>query len=525
MIAIKRKLDRMRASDSAGERGIALIMALFFMVLVAGLALVLLGVLLTQSTQGYVESKNTKTVYAAQAGLQAALGVIRSAALPADASGDVFGDPSKLPCTLEGRVDAEDPNTTYQVTISYFVSDPLGTTQAWQDSHDIECLSNSAPGISATGYPRYALIKSGGLGAAIPGRSDEEYGDRYLSAIYKFKVSNLNIAGGPIFDYAGRFCLSATTMTAGSTVKFLPLAQCVNSDNQMWIYDTDYKIKLAVTATDGNPGLCITGPVADGQATQNALLQTCLTTAARWNQLWSWTGSYSWTGQQVNIANGYSGYCLSPDSANGSDLTGKFLKVRQGGCNGQFAPSAQVGAGPAGYATKQIVNYKEFGRCTDLTNEDLNSSFMISYPCKQDPTGTGNLLAWNHKWYYTEPAPGVQTAPDQPIYVQYQNNAAQKYCLNAPLQASNSKDIWFTACNSTNVQQKWTRVYETGDYASSYLFVDFLGRCMTADSTQLFNGYISKINVQACNGSLAQKWNAPPTYVDSSFGGYREIAG
>jgi len=518
MIFITTRLRRIRELDAGGERGLALIAAVFFMVLVAGLSLVVLGVLLAQSSQGFVEAKNTKTVYAAQAGLQAALGIIRSAALPADGAGDVFGDTSKLPCTLTGKVDGETEGTGYSVTISYFITDPLGSTPQWQAANKLPCGPGTPPV-----YPRYALIKSGGLGAAVPGNSDPAYGDRYLSAIYKFRVSNINVAGGPIYNNDGKFCLSATTATVGSLIKFVKASSCTNNDLQLWIYDTDYQIKLASTAVVGAPGLCITGPVNDGEATQNAKLATCLTTVVRWNQLWSWTGSYSWTGQKKNIAGGFSNYCLSPDADNGADLTGKYLKVRTG-CKGQFAPSAQVGAGPAGYATHQIVNYKEFGRCADLTNENLNSTFMISYPCKQDPTGTGANLHWNHKWYYTEPLPGVPTAPDQEIYVNYHNDVNQRYCLNAPTYASGSKDVWFSSCNGGE-QQKWTRVYETGDYASSYLFVDYLGRCLATDPTQIFSGDISRIDVLGCNGSLAQKWNAPPTYVDSTFGGYREIAG
>jgi hypothetical protein len=517
MLLIQATIQRYRRMNRAGgaESGIALLTALFFMVLVAGLSLVLLGVILGQTTQGYVEQKNTKTVYAAQAGLQATLGILRSAALPPDGGGNVFGNVSKLPCTVTGYVDGNGVGTGYSVSVAYYTEDPLGHDDFWR-------LHNKLPhsGTCITSLPKYALINSTGTGLAVPGNANPLYGNRTLSAVYKFKVSNINISGGQILNNNQGFCLSADTATAGAAIHFLPVAQCLNNDLELWVYDLNYQIQLASTGVNNAAGLCITGPVVDGQGTQDALLQPCLTKTdpLRWNQLWSWTGDYSWRGQKQIIANGPSTYCLSPDAADGSDLTGKNLEIRNG-CKGTFDPTAQVGAGPAGYLTHQIVNYKEFGRCADLTNENLSSTFMISYPCKQDPTGTGDQLHWNHKWYYQEPTTGSTWVGQ--VYVNYNNNPAQKYCLNGPTTGS---DIYFTTCN-TSAQQVWTRVYNTGDYSTSYLFIDYQRHCMATDPTSLFHGYISEIKMQICSGSLAQKWNAPPTYDPSSFGGFREIAG
>jgi len=33
------------------------------------------------------------------------------------------------------------------------------------------------------------------------------------------------------------------------------------------------------------------------------------------------------------------------------------------------------------------------------------------------------------------------------------------------------------------------------------------------------------MTVSACNGTLAQKWNAPPGTTNATFGGYREFGG
>lgn len=50
-----------------------------------------------------------------------------------------------------------------------------------------------------------------------------------------------------------------------------------------------------------------------GAAIEDAQLQACRSDFTRWNQLWSWTGDYSWVGQNPDIASGPSNYCLSPE--------------------------------------------------------------------------------------------------------------------------------------------------------------------------------------------------------------------
>lgn len=523
MIAISNALARLRESvrarrDAAGnEQGVALLSAILFMILMAGVSVVLVSVVLGQTTPSYIAQKGTKTIYAAQAGLQTALGLIRSAAASPDYTGHVYGAPSALPCTLSGNVDGSANGITYSVTINYFLADPTGTTANWQAANKLSC---SASGVSTS--PQYAMISSQGVAPGVPNAASASIGNRSLSAVYKFKVSNVNVVGGRVYDRNKGYCMEAVSATAGSFVRFVATAQCTNDALELWIYDTDYKIKLAGTTVGGVAGLCITGPVTYGGATQNAVLQPCLsaTDPLRWNQLWSWSGSDSWQGQNIAIGSGYSGSCLATGYAAGTALTGKYLQV-SAGCNGAFAPTAQVGAGAAGYSTHQIVNYKEFGRCTDVTGENINASYEISYPCKQDPSGTGSFLLWNHKWYYTEPtAPATSFAG--PIFVYYLNNIANKYCLTTPTTGNGNYPV-FTIC-SGSTQQNWTRVYNTGTYASSYLFVDAYNRCLSVDPNDLQNSLYSKLIVGTCNGSDGQKWNAPPVYTDSTVASYKEVS-
>jgi Ricin-type beta-trefoil lectin domain len=504
--------ERVRADDS--ERGVALLSAIIFMIIMAGLSVVLVSTVLGQVVPSYIGQKSTQTINVAQSGMQAAMGLLRSAAAAPDASGNVYGSPGKLPCSVTGQVNGVADGLRYNVTIAYYPSDPLATPAPIQ----MGCTS----GGGVTDPPAYALIRSTGVGSAIPGSASATTGNRIIQAVYKFKISTVNIPGGRIYDFANNYCLDAVSASVGSLVRFLPAASCTADDKELWIYDDDYEIKLASTVTTSNPGLCISGPAVNGQPTQNVTLQACVSTAARWNELWAWIGGNTWQGQNQVIATGPSGYCLATGVADGSNLTGRYLLVATG-CSGGFAPTAEVGAGAAGYTTHQIVNYDEFGRCADVTNEDLSSSFLISYPCKQDATGVGTYLLWNHKWFYSEPPTGQASLGNQQIFVYYLDNTSSKYCLQTPAVGASPAYVTFQTCTSS-AQQKWTRVNDTGTYATSYVFIDTFGRCLATDSSDLYAGNWSKLVMQVCSPGLNQKWNAPAGQSDSTVGSYREIA-
>ncbi|ASD23181.1 hypothetical protein B7495_14565 [Cryobacterium sp. LW097] len=491
------------------DRGVALLTALMFMVMATGLSLVLLSAILSQAVPAYTAQKNTRTVYAAQAGLQSALAVIRSADAPADSAGHIFGAPKELPCSLSGRVAADGTGATYAVTVEYFIVDPTEMTASDRASNAKPCSSSNGLG---TIVPRYAYVVSKGQDVAIPGTASAAVGNRTLSAVYSFKITNVNVAGGLIFS-GNSYCLEADSAADNSRVKFVPKAQCTKTPLQLWTYTADYQLKLA---SSGTPGVCITGPSSSNGGTQDARLRTCKskTDSARWNQLWSWTGDYTWQGQNSSNT-GASNYYLSP----GSISNGSYLRVSNGR-SGSFSPSLEIGAGAASYGTHQLVNYREFGRCADVTNGQIGYSYMISYPCKQDPTGTGNNLDWNHKWYYTEPDLPATTSAVQFIYVI--DGSGNYKCLTAP--ASGGIELTFQNCVQ-NVRQYWTRTNDTGNYAGSYLVIN-QGKCLFADTSALHtDGTSSRLRLTSCNGSLAQKWNAPPTATESTVGGYSEVAG
>ena len=548
-----------RFAPNANESGVALLSAILFMIIMGGIGTVIVGTVLGQVHPTYLDQKDTQTVYAAQAGMQAAFSRFRAATLTnasgvvqTDSQGNPLGDPSKLPCSftgpaLTGNVDPTTPSNgvAYNVSIYYYSTDPtyLTTAAVPVPPGNLPCAGSGGVTSTTANPVKYALIYSSGVGNLLPGASaGSTAGNRSLGAVYQFKVSTVNIVGGLINDYAtgGAYCLSAVSASAGSLIKFLPATSCTAANKilDLWTYAPDYTIKLASSTANGAAGLCITGA-----SVGNAVLQAC---TASWSQLWDWQGNNTWTGVNSNGV-GDSGWTLGTGFAAGANLTNQPLLVQNGGTNGGLAPSAAVGDGNASYATNEIVNYQEFGRCMDDTGEDPNAGHMISYPCKQNPGGGG--VKWNQRFYYTEPPVQVASVSDtwpapptsgpqtyQQITVEDNANPPTvQYCLTWVSSASKPTVgdlVRLKACPTSATYNNWLRVYNTGDYNSSYTFTTPgltstgtpVTLCLEVNAS-IPDGNWSELDLAACNGSLTQKWNAPPAYVQSEVGGYKEIGG
>ncbi len=506
--------------DGVRDRGAAMVFSVLFMIMLAGVSIVLLSVLVGQIAPSLSAQQGTRAGYSAQAGLQIGLGSIRAAASAPDAQGKVYGNRSALPCTVEGFADGAGGQLPFEVEMRYYTLNPANRTAAWLDANDLACVAGSG----VVTQPRYALVIA--AGSSVNDANNTYDRDRTMSAIYEFNVTNVNIPGGRILNGSLTHCLRAQSAANDSRIVFVPIAQCTNDALELWIYDRDWKLKLASTTVPNTTALCITGPV-NGNATQDARLRVCQgpTAAARWNQLWSWVGGGgaggNWRGQQQSINNGISNFCLNvPTSGN---LTGGFLLARSNGCSSTLLPTAEVGPGAAGFATQQIVNFRQFGRCADVTNENVTFSYMIVYPCKQDPRGTGAGILWNHKWAYQEPAALAGSLPNQEISVLNLGETAQRRCLTTQPNTSSSRYVVFQVCTG-DARQKWNRVAQGATYENSWLFIDTYGRCLTAAVTDLHENAFAKMTTVACNGTTDQKWNAPPNSTTATFGGYREIA-
>jgi hypothetical protein len=469
--------------------------------------------------------KNSRTVFAAEAGLDAALGQVRSALGAADASGNVYGDPHKLPCTVQGHVGGATSTTEYKVTMTYFYEDPAGKDAAWRSLNKLACSPTTGLSIS----PSFALLSASGLDAGVPGLATTA-GDRELETVYTFQVSNTNIDGGTIYATGDKHCLQASSQKAGATVTYVKGAICGSDDpRQMWTYTKKYQLMLSVTNSGGSVvPLCITGN-ADGGGNIEVTLTKCVD--GNHNQEFSWEGGARFRGQKADGTN-YSSFCLNAGAVyDDTTLVGQTLKY--GTCQtdnvlyGSYDPDARVGAGPAGFDTVQIVNFFEFGRCMDVTNEHVTEAYMIVYPCKQDPSG-GSKLKWNHKWKYSEPTNKKGSLSGQQIVVKNGNTDTKygvpnaDYCLtttakDAPVTAY----VTMTQCDGSNPDQKWTRNAEMATYAESWLFKDRWNRCITLGDK--YDSKWSKMVVAPCNGLSEQKWNAPPLSQSSKLTDYKEL--
>ncbi|MBO9556537.1 RICIN domain-containing protein [Cellulomonas sp.] len=516
--------SRLRPRAEGSDEGIALLTVVMMIMIMSALSILLLGVVTAQVKPTMFAGKNSRTVFAAEAGLDAALGQVRSALGAADASGNVYGDPHKLPCTVQGHVGGAKATTEYKVTMTYFYEDPAGKDAAWRSANKLACSTTTGLSIS----PSFALLSSEGLDAGVPGLATTA-GDRTLETVYTFQVSNTNIDGGTIYAIGDKHCLQATSQKAGATVVYVKGAVCGSDDpRQMWTYTKDYQIMLSVTNAGGSVvPLCMTGN-SDGGGNIEITLTKCV--VDNHNQEFSWEGGARWRGQKADGTN-YSSYCLNAGGVyDDTELVGKTLKY--GTCQGDntlygsFDPDARVGAGPAGFDTVQIVNFFEFGRCMDVTNEKVTEPYMIVYPCKQDPSG-GSKLRWNHKWKYSEPTNKKGSLGAQQIVVKNGNPDTNygvpnaDYCLTTPLDTDSSTYVTMKQCSGSNANQKWTRNAELATYAESWTFTDRYGRCITLGDK--YDGKWSKMVVAKCNGLAEQKWNAPPLSQSSKLTDYKEL--
>jgi hypothetical protein len=297
-----------------------------------------------------------------------------------------------------------------------------------------------------------------------------------------------------------------------------------------WSYRPDLTIYDTNT---GSPGLCLTAPSGSTFGTgsgQQLTLQTCATDgnattypyqsspSLQQRQEWSFddSGKFEGAGNTGNL----NGYCISSNPYN-NPVAGGFLYEQS--CSGggfdteTWNPDPQVGAGSAGNNTQQLVNYSEFGRCLDATDQDPNHTWMIDYPCKQAPNPSN--ITWNQRYTYNSTAHTLTTT-----------TGGTTYCLTAPTTLSQTQRnnlVVLKPCNGTSVQN-WTESGDTGSYATGYTIVSAAGSCLSVVQPGLGDTYHQQwgaIIAATCDGSLVQKWNAPANFIDTRLKGTAEDAG
>ncbi|MGH3495669.1 MAG: hypothetical protein ACRDQ1_20905, partial [Sciscionella sp.] len=307
------------------------------------------------------------------------------------------------------------------------------------------------------------------------------------------------------------------------------------------------KLLSSVSTTYPN-GLCLDTPLnAQGNPTAHAnnvslVLNPCaiadtskcvdITKCSPWNQQWSINDNSHLEGALPDSSN-LDNYCINAaGQAPGVSLT------LQSGCAGStsdphqtWVPSPSAGAGMAGPAYGQLVNFALFANCLDVTGQNPASSFLILYTCKQNPNPT--KVTWNQV-FISNPVLGKDaiTRPTQVELVTTYTPDGSRYCLTSPQTVGGYVTVQkgAAACPTTvppaGSPALWT-VYRTKDtnlnalpYDTKYVIKDSsatpLCLGLGPNSDQYLNVYL-KIVTTTCDGSTGQKWNADPSTGKSAL--------
>jgi len=253
-----------------------------------------------------------------------------------------------------------------------------------------------------------------------------------------------------------------------------------------------------------------------GQATTSALASTLSSLGAR--SYWPLTGTASsttvlgfepcdgrnaqkWSYDAVMSFQGLKndGTSLADECIAGASPStdGTTLIVVSCATGQKWVPDKTVGAGAAGAATQQLVNYDQYGRCLDVTGADVNSAWMIAYPCKQDPSSP---VLWNQRYVWDGTGTmQLQTVP-----------GSTAYCLTST--GTEGGPVTTQVCSAALTGQQWMVNRDTGNRTTAYTIVDSSGRCLDLGPGQGW-GTIStwsSVVTSTCVGTYSQKWNAPP---------------
>ena len=266
--------------------------AILLIMIMAAISVLMLGVVVAQKTPTVFADKNGQTVFASEAGLDAALSQLRSSlGAPDILTGKIYGDPRLLPCTVQGSVNAAGTSLKYKVNVAYFDQSPTGKDTSWRAVNQLTCSPTTGVAIA----PSFALLSSEGVDADLKGMASGA-GNRTIETVYTFQVSNNNIDGGTIYSFGDKHCLQATGQTVGSKVVYVDAADCREDDpRRLWTYGKDYSLHLSVSDLGATP-LCITGN-ASGGGNIDITLTKC--TTGNTSQMFSWQGGAQFNGENT----------------------------------------------------------------------------------------------------------------------------------------------------------------------------------------------------------------------------------
>jgi len=548
---------------SRDERG-SIVMVLTIIVTLSILVVMVAAIAISQQNVSQKTVMRNDALEAAEAGLDAAVGEIRAAN---DGSGN--GVVQELPCTggsntdgfvLTGYLDSTS-STKYTATVTYYTDSAIPTlANIGHTAETILCYPYATPSYPEA-VPSYATITSVGQD---PSTSPVTPPSRTINEIYSFTSDNENVPGGVITDFNGSvddLCLSASssdtdvTPAAGGKL-YVDTCLTAGDEDQTWEYSANFTLILSSTIpTTSDPTsteLCIQG----SQANDTLQLAACLSSSSSNFYLQQWgindSGMYQAVSSSGAPASG--NLCINEESnSSGSQLD---LATCSGGFTDEqtWAPTPQVGAGDAGSPTQQFVNYEQFGNCIDVTNQNVGTSYLIDYMCKQFPDGASWTAqsgvnpydpTWNQRFAQTD----VTYAGNSQTYVELQtnnqpaNNPNTLYCLWSPDTGSTwqsqygsdgtgdpsgNNPAWVTVQPCPTLQSGNTvPTGSTGSYANTgflwtvnssttYNVTDYYDDCLDADTDDFQQpaggSTFATVTVASCSGDDAnEEWNAPPS--------------
>jgi hypothetical protein len=314
-----------------------------------------------------------------------------------------------LPCAQEtgaaALAGADGHGGRYETRLTYLLEDPRGHTASWIQTNGRPCADQPS------GDPRYAYIQS-------TGRSSDGV-TRTLFGTYVFMAAtDPNVPGGQIRSYpaAGHnpLCFDAGPDPKPGTVVLVQPCDSTVPARQRFAYTPALTLVSLSSFATVPDGLCVDGGRSHAVGVV-VTLQPCSVPAGT-NQQWALDQGARF--QAFGTNKKLDGFCITVENDNtgGSRLvlTDDSVTTGTGTCNDgnldprlTWAPSSDVGAGVAGPATRQLVNFGLFGWCLDLDRFDFGRP-LIAYPCKQAPDQT---LTWNQQWTCRRPAAESSPSP------------------------------------------------------------------------------------------------------------------
>lgn len=510
-----RRPGRSLAADDTGTLPLAMLVTLVGIML-SGL---LVSMVTTQTSATRVEVQRTTALQGSHAGLDVAMARVGNAA-----------SRSSLPCgpPLSGSVlvpgpDGPAPNDArFEVLVDYFSIDPRPLTEA-QLAPDVLPAStpgriNCASGGGPQQTPAFALLRSTGW--------DPTGTRRTLRATYTFRTRSANIAGGLIrmfgADENSHRCFDAGPSPApGSNV----LAQACDRTRpqQAFAYNANLTISLPSSKSTGMPlGLCLDAGAAPYNENDSVTLQPCTSTTQP-RQQWSYNTYSKFMGTEDGVET--ADYCLDtfgpqPGSA---VVLGKGSNLTCGGSNtaAKWRPDPSVGAGAAGAASKQMVNFAQFGRCLDLIAFELIQPAGLpsvqAHPCKQAPDPSN--VDWNQRWEQptlptgANPVTGtlqVTSSADRNRDYEFRDDP---HCLTTVPVPGGYPTL--APCRLGSADMRWSFYGEGSSARERFTIVDRYGRCLAPEPIDPARpDRTQPVAVAPCDGSSLQKWNAPPYTAD-----------